>query len=171
MDELDWTEKTADIPAGGTERQREATAKERRTVANALGILQVGRLEVRYRLSAIAGDAYRLTGTLVADVEQACIISLEPVADRIDTHFDVEFHPDAGLEASEDEESVLKGPDIEPLERGIIPLGRIVFETLSGSLDPYPRRQDAAFTWQDPRADNPEKASPFAALATLKNKG
>ena len=32
---------------------------------------------------------------------------------------------------------------------GIIPVGRIVFETISAGLDPYPRKPGAEFTWAD----------------------
>src|SRR4051794_40289795 len=170
MDELKWIENTSEVPPGGIERGREATAEERQELAEALGILGLSRLLVRYRLSAIAGDAYRLAGDISADVEQACIVSLEPVTGRIDTEFGTEFHPMAGEPESGAELSVLDAIEIEPLENGIIPVGRIVYETLSSSLDPYPRRKDATFSWQDPRAEQGEKASPFAALAALKDK-
>ena len=57
---------------------------------------------------------------------------------------------------------------LEKLERGLIPVGRIVFETLASSLDPYPRREGAAFNWQDPQSAGDKKANPFAALSKLK---
>ena len=66
--------------------------------------------------------------------------------------------------------SVLVGPDVDILERGVIPVGRIVFETLSASLDPYPRRPGAEFTWQDQHQVEPEETSPFAVLSQLKDK-
>ena len=170
MDELNWIENASDVAAGGIEREREATAEERQRLGEALGILGVSRLLARYRLSSMAGDAYRLTGALLADVEQACIVSLESVPGTIDTEFEVEFHPEVGEPENATEFGILDAVDVEPLERGIIPVGRIVYETLSSSLDPYPRREDATFSWQDPRAGDAEKTSPFAALAVLKNK-
>jgi hypothetical protein len=53
------------------------------------------------------------------------------------------------------------------LEHGLIPVGRIVFESLSASLDPYPRSEGAEFTWQDPKSES--AANPFAALSKLKD--
>ncbi len=167
---LDWTEKTTEIPAGGLDKTRRATAGELEQVRQALDILGVSNLHVRYRIVAISGGAYRLKGSMDASVEQACVISLEPVNGDVHTSFDVEFWPGLKPEESEEEASVLNGPDVELLDHGIIPVGRIVIETLSASLDPYPRREGAEFNWQDPEAADAEKHNPFAALSKLKDK-
>jgi uncharacterized metal-binding protein YceD (DUF177 family) len=168
---LDWTEKTTDIPAGGLNRKRDATAAELKQVADILNILAVETLSSRYRIVGISGGAYRLAGSISAKVEQACVVSLEPVSGDIEASFDVEFWPSLKSEDSEDEVSILAGSDVELLEHGVIPVGRIVFETLSASLDPYPRREDAEFTWQDPKSEASEGTNPFAALSKLKDKG
>ena len=65
---------------------------------------------------------------------------------------------------------MLDAPEVEKFEHGIIPAGRIIFETLAASLDPYPRREGVEFNWQDPQATEPEKASPFAVLSKLNDK-
>lgn len=167
---LDWIEKTTEIPAAGLDRTRELTAAERKQVADALEIGGVASLWVRYRIVSISGGAYRLTGTMKARVEQACVVSLEPVEGNVEASFDVEFWPDLAEEASEEESGILSRTDVELLEHGIVPVGRIVFETLSASLDPYPRREGAEFTWRETEADGAEKHNPFAALAKLKDK-
>lgn len=167
---LDWIEKTTDIPAGGLDRVREASAAECEHVARALDIRRVEKLSARYRVASISGGAYRLTGAMSADVEQACVISLEPVESAVKASFDVEFWPDLKPEESEEDASILSGTDVELLEHAIVPVGRIVFETLSASLDPYPRREGAEFTWTDPTSDDEGKHNPFAALSKLKDK-
>lgn len=167
---LDWTEKTTEIPAGGLNRTREATAEELRDVAQELNILSVSNLSSRYRIVSIAGGAYRLTGSLSASVEQACVVSLEPVAGKVEASFDVEFWPELKSEESDEDSSVLSGSDVELLEHGLIPVGRIVFETLSASLDPYPRREGAEFSWEDPKSGQVSTSNPFAALSKLKDK-
>jgi hypothetical protein len=167
----DWVHNVTDIPTGGLDRRREATEGECMAIADALGILKLGRLQAHYRIRAVAGNGYRLTGNVTGDVEQACVVTLEPVAAKIDAPFDVEFRPQVETADNDEDASVLDGPDVDILERGVIPVGRIVFETLSASLDPYPRRPDAEFRWQDPHANEPEKTSPFAVLSKLKNKG
>ncbi|MBS0235576.1 MAG: DUF177 domain-containing protein [Proteobacteria bacterium] len=168
---LDWTEKTTEVPLGGLERTREANASERERVAQALNILNVASLSARYRIVSISGGAYRLKGTIEASVEQACVISLDPVGKEIEASFDVEFWPDLKPEESEEEESILDGTDVELLEHGLVPVGRIVFEMLSASLDPYPRREGAEFNWTDPATEDAEKHNPFAALSKLKDRG
>lgn len=170
-DHLDWIEKTTDIPAGGLNRNREAASAELQQIAQALNILKVGDLSSHYRITAIAGGGYRLAGTIAANVEQACVVSLEPVSGKINAAFDVEFWPTVAPADNEKEASILSGSDVEVLEHGLIPVGRIVFETLSASLDPYPRREGAEFNWQDPKAEKAESANPFAALSKLKDKG
>jgi uncharacterized metal-binding protein YceD (DUF177 family) len=170
-DTLDWTEKTTEIPTGGLDRTREATVDELKHLAKALDILDVSALSVRYRIIAISGGAYRLSGTIGARVEQACVVSLEPVSGKVNGSFDVEFWPSLKPEESEEEASILSGTDVELLEHGLIPVGRIVFETLSASLDPYPRREDAEFTWQDPKSESADTVNPFAALSKLKDRG
>ncbi|WP_045835812.1 DUF177 domain-containing protein [Hyphomicrobium sp. 99] len=168
-DQLNWIEKSTDIPAGGLQREREATPAECQAIAQALDILKVGSLSTHYRINAIAGDGYRLRGTVVAVVEQACVVSLEPVSGNVNANYEVEFFPSVDApEGEEEEASILGVADVELLEHGVIPVGRIVYETLSASLDPYPRRPDAEFNWQDPKAAEPEKVSPFAALSKLK---
>lgn len=166
----DWTHNVADIPAGGLDREREASDSERTAIAEHLKLLKLDRLAARYRIKSLGNGGYRLSGKVTAAVEQACVVTLDPVADAIDAPFDVEFQPEVERPADDAEASVLAGPDVDILERGVIPVGRIVFETISASLDPYPRRRGAEFNWQDPRQVEPEETSPFAALSQLKNK-
>lgn len=165
-----WTHNVTDIPAGGLERDREADEAERAAVAEVLKLLGLDRLSAHYRIKPLGDGCYRLSGSLKADVEQACIVSLEPVRGMVDARFDVEFRPRVEHSDIDEDASVLDGPDVDVLERGVIPVGRIVFETLSASLDPYPRGPNAQFDWQDPRQADPEKASPFASLSQLKSK-
>jgi uncharacterized metal-binding protein YceD (DUF177 family) len=169
-DTLDWIEKATEIPEGGLHGTRAATAVELKRVAEALNILAVESLSSRYRIVAISGGAYQLTGSISAKVEQACVVSLEPVSGNVNATFDVEFWPSLNSEESDDEASILSGSDVEILEHGVVPVGRIAFETLSASLDPYPRRAGAEFTWQDPKSEASGTNNPFAALAKLKDK-
>ncbi len=148
---------------------RDASAVERERVAQALNILDVASLSARYRIVSISGGAYRLKGTIEASVEQACVISLDPVENDVKASFEVEFWPDLEPEDSEEEASILGPVDAELLEHGLVPVGRIVFETLSASLDPYPRREGAEFNWTDPADEGAEKHNPFAALSKLKD--
>ena len=51
-----------------------------------------------------------------------------------------------------------------------IDVGRVVFETLSAALDPYPRKNGASLEWQDPEsAEGVGASGPFGALKKLKD--
>lgn len=168
--QLDWNHDVSGIPSTGLRNEREATAAEREAIASALGLLALNWLKASYRIQPLAGGGYRLSGKVSANVDQACVITLDPVNGALEDAFDVEFWPEVTVGTGDEEASVLEGPDVEKIEDGAIPAGRIIFETFSAGLDPFPRREGAEFNWQDPLAADPEKVSPFAALSKLKGK-
>ncbi len=171
VSQLDWSHLVTEIPDAGLVIDRTATDNERAALCAELGLMSVSQLTAHYRISRLAGGGYRLTGHVRADVEQPCVVSLVAVADTLDEAFDVEFWPSIDSSEGGQEKSVLDGRDVEQLERGAIDAGRIVFETISSGLDPYPRKSDAAFEWQDQAASKPTTTNPFAALSKLKGKG
>ncbi len=166
----DWSQAVTDIPAGGYARARAASPEALAQFAKALGMLSLTGLSAKYRIDRLAGGAYRLHGRVEVEGAQACVLSLEPVAVRLDEAFDAEFWPELKDSDGGEDKTILGERDVERLEDGVIPVGRIVFETVSSGLDPYPRKQGAEFEWVDPAASEPAKVSPFAALAKLKDK-
>lgn len=167
----EWSYNIVDIPAAGLHCERKASASECEDLSNALKIPSLGRLFAKYHIVALPGGGYRLSGEIHADVVQACIVTLEPVPAHVADRFSSEFWADHAHLDSEGEKSILDGADIEPLSNGVIDAGRIIFESLSGAIDPYPRKQGAEFDWQDPAALDLARTSPFAVLAKLKDKG
>lgn len=163
-----WKHASTDIATGGLSRTRKASADECLALADDLGIPSVASLEASYRIAGLSGGGYRLSGDVKADVVQACIVTLEPVPALVADRFNVEFRADFATRDEKGDQSILEGADVEPLILGQIDVGRIVFETLSGGLNPYPRKQGAEFGWQDPALAKPELQGPFAALAKLK---
>jgi hypothetical protein len=77
---LSWVHDIAQSAGSGAARTRTGTPAERAALAAALDILSCDRLDVRYTLKPFGRDRYRLTGTLEADVVQACVVTLEPLA-------------------------------------------------------------------------------------------
>lgn len=166
----DWVYPVLDIPAGGLSRERSVAANDLAAAAKTLGMVSLSAVHVTYRIDRLAGGAYRLKGRVKADGDQACVVSLEPVAAHLDEPFDVEFWPELSAGDGGEDKTILDERDVERLEDGVVPVGRIVFETISAGLDPYPRKPGAEFEWSDTASDAPEKVSPFAALAKLKGK-
>lgn len=170
---LNWIDETRDIGANGRAVTRTGTAEERAAIAEALGILSCERLIFDYTLKPIPDHRYRLTGTLSAGVTQACVVTLEPVASTIEDEVSVDFWPPHLLEERSvgGERAVLGEADPEPLgQLGRIDSGRIAYEVLSASLDPYPRAEGAEFD-EVKSSEGTETDHPFAALAKLKGKG
>ncbi|CAN1722205.1 DUF177 domain-containing protein [Hyphomicrobium sp. 1Nfss2.1] len=167
-EDLDWSYRVTEIPEGGLKETREATESERVRLATALEVISCRRLVAEFTIRAIGKGHYRLAGKVSTDVTQACVVTLEPIDQRATGDFDVEFWPaDALPKASEDEIEALSAAEVEPIEHGRIDVGRIVFETLSASIDPYPRKDGVEFD-PPPAEDDGLAGGPFAALRKLR---
>ncbi|MEQ1669375.1 MAG: DUF177 domain-containing protein [Hyphomicrobium sp.] len=164
----DWSHPVVEIANNGLSRERTVAGESLLLLAQQLDMLSLSNVTSSYRIERLAGGGYRLKGRVSATGEQACIVSLDPVPAQIDETFDVEFWPELPDASGGEDKAILTARDVEPLEDGAIPLGRIVFECLSAGVDPYPRKDGAEFSWTD-KAESPAgKVSPFAALAKLK---
>ncbi|MGE8943258.1 YceD family protein [Leptospira interrogans] len=166
--ELDWTHALTQIPEDGLTLRRSATPAQRAEIAKELEISACSRLDVRYEIRPLSHGRYLLTGTMVADVTQSCVVSLEPVESHIEEPLEIEFRPGAQSEADFD---ALDARDIEPLGDTIV-VGRIVYELLSSALDPYPRKEGVDLDPSLGGSDDAEaRNNPFAVLKNMKPKG
>jgi uncharacterized metal-binding protein YceD (DUF177 family) len=169
--ERSWSHSTGEIPPGGLDRHLSATEEDRAALVAALDLLALDKLEVRYRVIPRAGGRFHLTGQLRARVVQECGITLDPVTSDIDEKIDLEFWPgEKSPEPAPGDHEALAVDELEPIENDRLAVGRVVFETLSAALDPFPRAEGAEFTWQDESAAQSQSDNPFAALARLKPK-
>jgi uncharacterized metal-binding protein YceD (DUF177 family) len=150
------------LPSGGAVYDLAATPAERAALAERFDLLALDRLEAEVRLERLAGGLLRLSAALEADVVQACVVTLEPVRDRIDEPFTVLYR--AGAEAGETA-VVLNGTSelVEPLPSDILDIGEAVAQQLSLALAPYPRAAGAVAA-----APEEGRVSPFAALVNWK---
>ena len=142
-------------------------------LAKALDLIACDGLVFDYTIKPIADGRYRLKGQLNAQVTQACVVSLDPVTATIEEVVSVEFWPAhlVSERKSAGENAILGETDPEPLgQLGRIDSGRIAFEFLSASLDPYPRKDGAEFEFSTRTEDNVVEATanPFAVLAKLR---
>lgn len=167
----DWVHPVHQIGPEGTSVTRSATADELIELARELDILACDRLTATYKIKPLSGGRYAFSGTLDADVTQACVVSLEPVPARIGEEFAVTLAPPAALEdeplvAGDREVSSI--PDTAPIVDGRIEAGDLIYEILSAALDPYPRKAGIEFDWVDPKFKDAGNEGPFAALGKLK---
>jgi len=166
---LDWSYRTAEIPEHGLRETRAASAAEREQMAIALDVVSCEAIDAEFTVRATGKGRYRVAGKVGARLTQKCVVTLEPIPQKAEGTFDVEYWPPAELpQNGEDEVEALGAAEIEPIEHGRIDVGRIVFETLSAAIEPYPRKQGAEFV-PDPDDQTAGEGGPFAALKKLKD--
>lgn len=168
------------LASGAVEETLSATEEECAALAARFRIPAVNRLEgrLRVRRPSSRGPIVRIEGELSAEVVQTCVVTLEPVTQRVAESFVHLFTEAAGPPQREVVVPVGEEEDTpEPLEGGVIDLGEVLAEQLALALDPYPRAPDAVFAGASFGADEAheeedERAeeSPFAALDRLKTK-
>jgi len=172
-EELSWEHAVRDIPEAGLTVERSATQEEREAVARSLDLIACTSLTAHYAIAPRTGGHFGLTGKLNARVEQACVVTLEPLTNDIAESFTVDYWPETDLPArSGGVIDMHDEPDLEPIVAGRIGVGRVVFECLAGAIDLFPRKPGVALESQpsSPEGAAGKPASPFAALAKIKNK-
>ena len=64
----------------------------------------------------------------------------------------------------------LAGADLEPIVGGRINVGRVVFESLAGAIDLFPRKPGVTLEETRAAPEGGTSDSPFAALARIRRK-
>ena len=156
-----------DIDAEDVAVELEATAAERRRLADRFGLLEIGALTARLTVSrGSSGIPIRVFGRFRAALTQCCGVSLDPFDSVVENSVEVEFVPAVDVPIVEEFDIDDADPP-EPLQGSEIDLGELVAQHLAVSLDPYPRKSGAeAPTW-DGSADSTDD-NPFAVLEKLR---
>jgi len=164
----------AQIPDTGLHRDIEADRAICDAIADIGGLREVLSAQASFDVTPKSGGRFHVSGQVRARVGQTCVVTLEPMESDIDEAIDLIFAPPEQvpqMAALVDEAEHTDGetPDPpEPIENGVIDLGKVATDALYLALDPYPRKPDAVFEAPVEAAD-PEDY-PFAALKALKVK-
>lgn len=151
----------AQVPDTGLHVELEAPEPVRTGLAELAGLRAIAGLTASFEVTR-RGAGLHVVGEVKAQVEQTCVVTLEPVQNDIDEEVDLLFVP--GIpEPRADGETDDELP--EPLVDDRIDLGAIATEFLVLGIDPYPRKPGVAF--EAPKAKT-NGVHPFAALAALK---
>jgi len=159
------------IPDSGLHREIEADAPARAAIAGIAGVREISSAHAAFDLSHRSGGRVHVTGRVQARVGQTCVVTLEPIENEIDEQVDLifapaeEVAPQADLDDDDGETAMADPP--EPIENGMIDLGRLATDVLYLAIDPYPRKAGAVFEPQVAARD-PED-HPFAALKALQD--
>lgn len=173
-DELDWDHAVTNIPEAGLQVERAASPEEREEIARALDLIACSSLTASYALAPRSGGHFRLTGTLKAQIEQSCVVTLEPLTNDVAESFNVDYWPETEIPSpASGVVDVHDEADLEPIVTGRINVGRVIFECLAGAIDLFPRKPGVTFEAPEAPSENgaPGKSDgPFAALARMKSK-
>jgi len=163
------------IPPKGTKVRLEADEKARRELAQNHGIVHIHSFVGDFQLTPSSQGGIVLTGRIVADIVQRCVISGEEIPGRIDTDVEVVFMPqeaaptaDKHLEEVELFLDVEQDDKIEMIHGNMIDIGAVAEEFFELALDPYPRKEGATFSPKIETQAQDAPVSPFAVLAKLK---
>lgn len=153
----------AHVPAGGVTLRLSPDATQREALARRMGILAVHGLAAELTLTPVEEGCIAVRGVLRAEVEQECVVSLDPVRQAIEEPVAWRLLPD-GKEPTDGDDD----PDDIECPGSVADLGEALAQQLSLALDPYPKADGAR------RPDDPGDTGthgPFAALAKLKRPG
>lgn len=158
-----------DIPDTGLHMDVDAPAEVRAGIAELAGLRELSRLSAAFDLVR-QGEQVNVTGQVSATIGQTCVVTLEPIENKIEEAVGIAFAPlpagtAADVEGGDRRKGAAEPP--EPLVNGRIDLGALASEFLMLGIDPYPRKAGAQFTPPEPQDDGPH---PFAALEALKKR-
>lgn len=161
----------AQVPERGLHRELDADEAQRKAIAEMAGVREVVSAHASLDVTPMSGGRFHVAGNVRARVGQTCVVTLDPIETDIDEPIDLVFAPPEQIPALSDlvDEASESGVDLdppEPIEGGIIDLGRLATDALFLAIDPYPRKPDAVFDHEVTPPDPQDH--PFAALKALK---
>ncbi|EAR50877.1 hypothetical protein OG2516_00200 [Oceanicola granulosus HTCC2516] len=165
----------ADLPARRDSRiVLEPDAAGREALAAELDIPGLRKFRFEAVLHPEGRSDWRLEGTLGATAVQSCVVTLEPVATRIDETVTRRYLAALELPEGGTEVEMPEDDTAEPLP-AVLDLYDVALEALALALPPYPRAPgvdpgDAVFAGPGVTPMTDDDARPFAGLAGLRDK-
>jgi uncharacterized metal-binding protein YceD (DUF177 family) len=146
-----------------------ANEEERAALAKRFNLPGIESLKAEASVTR-TGEEVRASGTLNASVTQSCVASGEPVPAEVEEEFRIVFRPHPRGVSEEEEIELSEGElDVVFYDGAAVDVGEAVAETLSLSLDPYPRAPEAETVLKEAGVKSEEEVAPASALAGLKD--
>jgi uncharacterized metal-binding protein YceD (DUF177 family) len=163
-----WHHNVQEIPHAGISERRVAGEELRKAIAKELTIPACRKLIADYVIKNAGAGRFQLKGTLTAEFERECVITLEPLTEALNEPLDCLFVPPELMPQHQSEEEEAHAvEEIEPIVQQNIEIGRVIYEVIAAALDPYPRAPDAALALPNDVSANETREKPFAALKKL----
>lgn len=152
-----------------------ASPAECSAVAAELGLEAIHSLKGKLTVLRQARGVLQVEGEVRADIEQMCVVTLEPFESEVVEPVSIKFAPEVApgtpprkVDVAEAVEVSMDEDPPDPIVNGRVDLGAVVVEFLALGLDSYPRKPGVEFTPERTDEHEPVAESPFAALAGLK---
>ncbi len=171
------------LPAKGLQIVLNPDDEIRGQIADQMRLLSLKQFEAQLRVKPWHKDGVRVTGSLNAQLEQSCVVTLEPVPETIDAEIDAVFVPEDSKLAkpkisAETQELIIEadGDDApEVFELPSLDVGKVALEFLALELNSYPRSTQAdevssTLSEEGDFAEDDSEENPFAALAQIRDK-
>lgn len=168
----------ARLPAKGRRLKVDISKRERLAIAESFSLLEVAVFNAELHITRWRRDGVKIEGLFKAEIEQPCVLTLEPVSQIINEEFSQllvpEGSPFAKPELDANGEMLLdpEGADLpDTFDGTIIDLSLVLLEVFALAIDPHPRAKNVALEdiYQNEADEEEEAPSPFAVLAQLKN--
>lgn len=163
----------ARLPEKGLPVSFSADAESRAALAAQHGLEDVLEFSADLLVTRWKKDGVRVSGKVGARIVQQCVVTLEPLENRIEEEVEALFVPEGSSLARPYDPSgeILvdaEGEDApEPFSGDTVDVGAVAEEYFELAIDPYPRKPGARIpAGLEPQPE--DKPNPFAKLAALK---
>jgi len=159
-----------------TEVELQASEAECEALARRFGVERISSLKARVVLTPFAsGNKVAMKASFGAEVQQSCVVTLEPLTSRAEGEFMVEFVPGAFVDQAGNVDVNIDEEDPpEPIVDGRIEVGELIAQHLGLEIDPFPRAPGVVFEGfeldgGEADGDRGGPPNPFAVLQKLKS--
>jgi hypothetical protein len=149
------------LPQKGMPVTIDADARQRALLAEQHGLLGVDRFHAELVVTSWKRNGVKVAGRVEADIEQECVVTLEPLQARISEEIAQIYLPEQsklGRQGFHEGGEILldaEGPDSpETFAGDTIDVGALAEEFFGLAIDPYPRKPGVALTATDEPDDH-----------------
>ena len=168
----------ARLPQKGLPVVVEADLRQRAALAEAHALLSVERYRADLLVTSWKRNGIKVSGTVVADITQECVVTLEPLQDHIEEEVEAVFLPEdsklgrQGFDGGGEMLLDAEGPDSpETFSGDTIDVGALAEEFFGLAIEPYPRKPGASVAAKAPEPQaEAETAKWQEKLASLTRK-
>ncbi len=131
---------------GTIERKIIAEPTELKNIEERFGCFELKSLSMSLEIShEPTGPHVKLVGSLSAELVQRCVITLEPIIERIEEPVEALYDPERSTRNGDTATNIEDDLLLEPLDGDVIDLGELAIQHLAVAYDPYPRKTGANF--------------------------